>query len=143
MSIETITISGHVGTEPKRNNEKFTNLVSFTVAVSNRIKKAGSTEYTESTNWYKCNSWSDKRADFLMSAIKKGDKVVVIGKPSVSVYTAKDGEAKATIEINLEQVEVMKKKDDATNSYDAANSAKYSKQSQHVSEVELDDEIPF
>ena len=138
MAVETITIEGHVGTEPTRPTEKFTNLVTFSVGVSQSFKKKDSTEYTNTTTWYKCNSWVEGRSDFLMKSINKGDKVVIIGRPSASAYIAKDGKPAASMEINIEQIVLMKKKDEQNN--DAANSAKYSKQSQHVS---LDDQIPF
>lgn len=106
--------------------------------MSQSFKKKDSAEYTNTTTWYKCNSWVEGRSDFLMKSINKGDKVVIIGRPSASAYIAKDGKPAASMEINIEQIVLMKKKDEQNN--DAANSAKYSKQSQHVS---LDDQIPF
>lgn len=141
MAVETITIEGHVGGKPTRPTEKIPHLVSFSVGVTRSFKKKDSTEYTNTTIWYKCNSWLENRSNFLMDAINTGDKVVVIGRPDASAYIAKDGKATASIEINIEQIVLMTKKDKTNQNNDAANSQKYSKQSQHVSD--LDDEIPF
>lgn len=135
MSVETI------GSEPTKPTEKCPNLASFNVAVSQSFKKKDSTECTETTTWYKCNSWSENRSNFLMSAIQKGDKVVVIGRPSVTAYIAKDGKPAASMEISIEQIVLMKKKEANNQTQMSANSAKYSKQSQHASLY--DDGLPF
>lgn len=73
--------------------------ISFTVAVT---EKRGETEHTE---WFNCTKWiqaggSTKVADYL----KKGTRVCVSGKVSVRAYVDRDQQARASLEVNVQEL---------------------------------------
>jgi hypothetical protein len=56
MSIETIAIEGFFGKPPAQPSEKFQDLASFSVGVTQSIKSKNTEEWEYKTTWYKCNS---------------------------------------------------------------------------------------
>jgi single-strand DNA-binding protein len=114
MAREELEIEGYLGQDPTKPSQNYPNLVSFSVGVSQSIKNKQTNEYESTTTWYKVSSWSESKA-YLYQALKKGDKVVVKGRPSVEQWQGKDGQTKTTITINLKEI-IMPPKKDNTNS---------------------------
>ena len=93
-----ITIEGNVGSDPEM---KFTNdesLASFSLAYTPWTKAKGEGE----TVWFRVTAW-ERLADTVMDNIKKGDKVLVIGKFGYSTYTDKEGKQRASLDITATQ----------------------------------------
>ncbi len=76
--------------------------ISFSVGVS---EKRGETQHTE---WFSCTKWvqqggSTKIADYLL----RGTKVAVEGKVSARSYTDRDGQGRASLEVNVQNIELV------------------------------------
>lgn len=97
MSINQYTFSGNLGSDAEVRVAGGTSLVSFSVAVTESFKD-GNDQWQDKTTWVRCTWW--KRDEKTAKHLVKGAFVAVSGKPSVSVYE-KDGEAKATLEVNV------------------------------------------
>ncbi len=109
MSIEEIEIEGFVGQNPKYASDKYPDMLSFSVGVSQGVKNKQTNEWESKTTWYDVVSWEKEKSAYLFQRLFKGDKVIVKGRPSVRSYIGKDGEAKASITINLTKIALMKK----------------------------------
>ena len=75
------------------------------VAADYRDKNPRSGEYEKQTQWVRCTFWG-KRAEALGRILEKGMRVSVTGRPVVRGYTAKDGEARAELEIAFADLEI-------------------------------------
>lgn len=138
MALEEIEIEGYLGGDPsKPSPQNYPNLVNFSVGVTQSIKNKQTNEWDSKTTWYKVSSWQENKTDYLYQNLKKGDKIVVKGRPSIELWQGKDGQQKATISINLQKIVMMKKRDDSND----VNSVNQSTTS--AKNVVLDDEIPF
>lgn len=82
-----VILNGRVGKDPALAKGQ-TKGAHFSLAVTERYKKAGATEWTERVTWINIQVWGNF-ADFIMKYIRKGDKVLVKGKISVSEYNNK------------------------------------------------------
>ena len=72
----------------------------FTVAAENREAKIKETHFIRVHCW---NRLGETCAQYL----RKGSKVYVSGTASCHIYTARDGQARAQIEINASQIEFL------------------------------------
>ena len=137
MALEEIEIEGYLGHDPsKPSPQNYPDLVSFSVGVSQSRKDKQTGEWVSTTTWYKVSSWSESRASYLYQTLKKGDKVVVKGRPSIEQWQGKDGLSKASININLEKIVMPPKKEQGS----VANQNTASTNSDYA---HLDDDIPF
>lgn len=144
MAINTYIFNGHLGGDAEvKTLDSGSIVISFSVAVSETWKdKSG--EKKEKTNWVKCSKWvssggSSKIADFL----KKGQKVVVQGKPEARAFLDKNGEAKSILEVNVSELSLVGGKSDTTNS-EQSNSSNggYSNPNPTYGQQPIDD-LPF
>lgn len=83
------TIAGHLGHDPisRQYSNGTKTLAEMSVAV--KSKMFGSEEYN--TNWYKVTLFGDD-ALVAIKSLKKGDNVLITGKPDVNSYTNKNNE---------------------------------------------------
>ena len=109
MSLEEIELEGFVGQNPKYVSTNYPDMLSFSIGVSQSSKNKDTNEWDSKTTWYDVVSWDKNRSDYIFQRVFKGDKVVVKGRPSVRTYTANDGEFKASINVKLERIILMKK----------------------------------
>jgi len=93
-----LTIEGNLGSDPEIKMYKDEVLASFSLAHTPRKKVNGIYEDGE-TIWFKVTFWN-KKSDDVIENLKKGDRVLVVGKLSQSNYKAKDGETKTSLEIS-------------------------------------------
>jgi single-strand DNA-binding protein len=99
---------GNVGKDADvRHTQAGSAAISFSVAISESYTdKQG--QKVENTTWASCTIWkqpgqSTKIADYLL----KGQKVLVEGKPSVRTYQDANGETKATLDIKVDNLELL------------------------------------
>jgi len=76
----------------------------FTVAV-NKVTGRGETKQ-EKTIWFRVTMWREK-AENLSQYVKKGNQIMVVGEIDVSVFTNKDGQPAATLELTANQVQLL------------------------------------
>lgn len=83
----------------------------FTVAVNSR--KQG-----EDATFFRCTAWRGL-ADVIGKYAEKGRKVCVVGAVSLRQYTGKDGSAKASLEVTVDDFEFCERKqEDRGEAYD-------------------------
>ena len=100
-----LIITGNCGHDcnPKQVGDKF--VYNLTIAVS-----VGYGE-NKKTIWYDANIW---RQDDKLGTIAKGTKLLIEGEPSVQVYTTKQGEPAAKIQIFCNHFEFLSSKSETT-----------------------------
>jgi len=76
--------------------------ISFSVAVS---EKRGQEEHTE---WFSCTKWVQSGGSTaIANYLKRGTKVAVEGKVSTRAYTDRDGQTRASLEVNVQNIELL------------------------------------
>lgn len=84
--MQSLTIAGNVGRDAElRRTGGGDPVLNFSIAVDNGKDKHGNRR--EST-WFDCSLWG-KRAEKLEAYIKKGDKLVVTGRPTAREHNGK------------------------------------------------------
>ena len=129
----TIELIGYVAGEPEHPKvDQYPNLIKFSMGVTRRWKnKSG--EEKEETQWFKCSSWSEGLTKIIKQHVKVGMGLLVRGNPKTDAYI-KDGVAKAQIEVNLTEINMLTFPNDSENHN--TNSTVPNRDMQ-------DDEIPF
>jgi single-strand DNA-binding protein len=145
MAIEEIQIEGHLGQDPTRPSNNNQQLLTFSVAVSQSKKDKQTNEWVSTTTWYKVNSWNAERSKYLEERLKKGNKVVVKGRPILEQYQAKDGTHKANISILLDKIALMNKEQEGGDNSDNKSVQNHVTKHNRIANNQdfLDDEIPF
>lgn len=76
--------------------------ISFSVAVT---EKRANSEHTE---WFSCTKWVQSGGSTGISQyLTKGKKVAVEGKVSARAYTDRDGQVRASLEVNVQNIELL------------------------------------
>lgn len=103
-----IIINGVAGKDPEvRQSKDSLTIVSFTVATSEGYKdKEGN--WNNSTEWHNCVAFG-KTAESIAKRLKKGDKVLVVGKSKTRKWQDKEGKDRFTTEITVEKADITKK----------------------------------
>lgn len=100
----------------------------FTVAV-NRIRTQSN---HPEADFFRVTAW-DRTAENCMRYLAKGRKVCVLGPVRVSTYTGQDGNTRASMEVNAEQVQFLSPREQ-----ESADQASQ----EHFTPVQTDD-LPF
>lgn len=95
--LNQIIIEGNLGADPEMKMFKEETLATFSLAHTPRTKVNGQYEDGDTT-WFRVTFWNSK-SDAVLENLKKGDRVMVIGKLTQSTYTNKSGEVKTSLEI--------------------------------------------
>lgn len=107
MSINRCNISGNIGRDPElRQTQGGTQVLTFSLAVSDRKRNPQSGEWEEVTNWIPCVVFGN-RAESLSRFLSKGMKCAVEGKLRQSSYKDKSGQNRSKIEVIVDEVEFL------------------------------------
>jgi single stranded DNA-binding protein len=140
LTTAEIELIGYVGKDPifPKPNE-YPHFVTFSVGVSKMRKDRGGEEKKETT-WFECNTNSESLAKVIKAYVTQGTGILVKGYPKVKVYIDKSGNAKGSIEVNINHINLL------TSSKEKQNKGEISREN-YITEIEelskLDDEIPF
>lgn len=105
---KTMMIGNLAGNPERKATQSGKELAIFTLAVN-----TGYGEYKK-TLYVRCLVWGN-RANSVLSYLAKGSKAFVAGEMSASPYMGKDGQPKASLELNVSEVEFLSgKKPDMT-----------------------------
>ncbi len=111
--MQRIEIIGRVGADAEVKDFPTSQLISFSVAVSESYtNKQG--EKVTNTTWVECSRWTNNVA--IAQYIKKGDLIYVEGKMNNRAYLGSDGEAKVVNGINISHIELLGSKSDSPQS---------------------------
>jgi len=103
--MKKLIITGNLGKDPeKRADQNGNQFATFSVAV------AVGTKDNPKTDWVDV-SCGGKLADVVCSYLKKGNKVLVTGFPSVNAYTNKNNEVVGTLRVYADDIEFLTPKD--------------------------------
>ena len=78
-------------------------VVNFTVALNDSYKAKGSAETTNIVTFVQCDYWVNPS---IAKYLTKGKLVELQGRVGVNAYTAKDGEAKASITFHVNTIKL-------------------------------------
>lgn len=107
MSINRVNCSGNIGREPElRQTQGGTQVLTFSLAVSDRKRNPQSGQWEDVTNWVPCVVFGN-RAESLSRFLSKGMKCAIEGKLRQSSYQGKDGKSHSKIEIVVSEVEFL------------------------------------
>ena len=110
MSINSVAISGNIGSEPElRATNSGMQILSFSVAVNERVKNQQTGEWTDRANWVTCVVFGT-RAEKLANYLNKGDKVAVSGRLRYSSWETQDGQKRSKLEVVVDEVEFFAQK---------------------------------
>lgn len=127
MAMNTCVLMGRLTRDPeKRYTADNTPVTSFSIAV-NRDK--------DRSDFFNCTAWR-KTADFVSTYFAKGDMIAVCGRIQNRDWTDKDGNARRSTEIVVDEVSFCggkKDKPDQKEAYERAN----------LAPVEDDGQLPF
>ena len=160
MSYQKITIVGNVGRDAEiAYTRQGIAVLKFSVAVNKTIGKGDDKRQT--TTWFNVTLWRE-RAEALVTYIKAGMQVLVMGEVTVSPYIDKNGKPAASLELTADDVKLLTSKqemDRRTNEDDDAPDAEPEPRAQPAKSqanangkaqaprgkrlVEQNDEIPF
>jgi single stranded DNA-binding protein len=140
LTIAEIELIGYAGKDPifPKPNE-YPNFVTFSVGVSKMRKDKGGKEQKETT-WFECNTNSESLAKVIKAYVTQGTGILVKGYPKVRTYIDKSGNAKGSIEVNINHINLL------TSSKEKQSKGEISREN-YITEIEelsaLNDEIPF
>ena len=101
-----IMIIGNVGSDPEmRYTPNGAAVTSFSVATNYRYTTADGQQNDE-TQWFRVSAWN-KQAETLNQYVVKGMKIFIEGRVSSNAWTDKEGQARATIEVNCTNFEFL------------------------------------
>ena len=104
----SVTLIGHLGRDPEtRYTPSNTSVTSFSLATS---RKDGQGQ--ETTTWWRCTCFG-KRGDVIAQYFRKGDPILVQGEPSLREYSGKDGQARTSLEVIVNDFSFIKGRKDA------------------------------
>jgi single-strand DNA-binding protein len=148
MYLSKIMLIGYVGRDPSTPFKDNPDTITFPLAV-NVSWKDNNGEWQSRADWYEIMA----KQPNLLTKVKKGMHLFVEGSPKINAYKNKDGEAKATISVNLSAYRFLDNKQDKepdpnqVKHYETVGDQKYSlttpppaKREKHD---DLDDDIPF
>lgn len=143
LNFKVMEITGRVTADATVRKAGEREVVNFSIAVNDRYKPKGSSEYKEVTAYINCSYWlSVKSAQF----IKKGAVVQVSGRIGMHVYINSEGNPIGSIDFHVNSVAIIvfAKKETAAetaggNAVQAGNSRKAAK---NANDAPADD-VPF
>lgn len=105
MFQQLILIGNLGGDSELRYTADGTPVASFSLAVNRKWTKEDG-GHGEETTWFRVTAWR-KLAESLNPYLKKGGKVMVIGRVSARGYTGADGSPRASLEVTADTIKLM------------------------------------
>lgn len=107
MSINRVMVTGNLTHQPTtRSTAGGTCVLSFSVAVSDRVKDPATGEWGDRPNFVDCTMFGS-RAESVARYLSKGMKVAVEGKLRYSTWEAQDGSKRSKLEVIVDEIEFM------------------------------------
>ena len=106
MSLPAITIQGTAVADPElRFTQQGTAVANVRVASNSRKKMPDGTWQDGDATFLTVTAWK-QQAENMAQSVKKGDRIVVVGRLKQSQFTGKDGTEKTTYEVDADEVAV-------------------------------------
>src|SRR5579862_2445433 len=114
--LKKVFIIGNLGRDPEtRYTGDGTQVTSFNVAVNERPRRSQGAEGSqggppgqpeEITTWFRVSAWR-RQAEIAAQYLTKGASVFVSGTLSAREYTDKDGKLRTSLEINMDDMQIL------------------------------------
>ena len=129
-----LTIIGNLTREPEtRTTQSGKNVCTFIVAVNRR---------NDGADYFRVSAWG-QLGEICQKYLGKGRKVAVVGSVSVNSYTTQAGEARASLEVMAQDVELLTPKGGAAeHDRSAADKPQAAGPMEDYTEV-VDEDLPF
>ncbi len=98
-----ITAVGHLGRECSVKIINGVNAISFSMAVTEKYKNKEGV-LIDNTTWLECTLWRKPEHSTVAQYLKKGQLVMVEGRPEVKAYKSREGEARASLTIRIDEL---------------------------------------
>lgn len=134
---------GHLGKDCIVKEVNGKNVINFTVAHTEKFKDAQGV-LKEKTTWLECAYWSDRVA--IAPYLLKGTQVYVEGSPSADGYIDKNNQARATLRLRVDKIELLGSKQGnggGGNQQSAAPSAPAPQSQNNSTMNDAADDLPF
>lgn len=132
--MQKLIIIGNVCADPEmRTTPNGKTVTNFTVAVSRKADK-------DKTDFFRCSAWG-KTGEVCGQYLSKGKKVCVVGKVSARAYTDKQGEAKASLEVFVTEVEFLSPRSEEREPVDTSMPTYAQEQLAHARQTAVDGEF--
>lgn len=106
MAINTVTISGNLTRDAELKSTKDgTHVLSFSVAVNDRVKNQQTGEWEDRPNYVDCTLWGERGAK-IAQYMTKGARVSVEGKLRYHAWE-QDGAKRSKLDVNVREVVFM------------------------------------
>ena len=140
-------VIGYIGQDAYVNQLNGNDVLNFSVAHTEKFTSKETGELKEKTTWVSCSYWSKFSLANLKQYMTAGTLVAVEGTPSVRIYTNKNGEEQAALDLRVDNIILLstKKTDDNVAEAPKKAAAKKSKENKEVMSTELEaaDDLPF
>jgi single-strand DNA-binding protein len=104
MTVNTLTITGNLGADPElRFTPSGKAVASLKIADTPRHKNAAGDWVDGQTLWMPVSIWG-REAEAVTEALRKGDRVVAVGRIGARTFTTQAGEERTVIEMTAEQI---------------------------------------
>jgi single-strand DNA-binding protein len=105
--VNKVFLLGNVGKDPElKYLGSGTALCKFSVATTERLGKTDQGQKREHTEWHRCTAWG-KLAEIIGQWVTKGCKVHIEGHMRNSKYTDKSGVERESLEIVVDQIDII------------------------------------
>lgn len=102
MSVQ-VTVMGNLTRDPEiRFTSSGLAVANFSVAVNERVRE-GDTYVDGPASYYEVEAWR-QLAENATEALRKGDRVIVVGKMKIDKYETKDGEPRQKVVITADDL---------------------------------------
>lgn len=106
MSLNRVTLLGHLGADPElTNSQKGREVIRFSLATSRKRKDSEGVE-VELTNWHNCKAFG-KLAQIVKDYLKKGSRVLIIGSINYYQYVNKEKKVVYGTEILVKTIKML------------------------------------
>ncbi len=129
-----LQIIGSLGKDAILKEVSGKNVINFSVAHSEKWKDAQGNQ-KERTTWVEAAYWTDKTG--VLPYLLKGTTVYIEGSPEADAYTDKEGNAKGTLRMRVQNIQLLSKKPEGVGQHQSAGAT--------TSQVPVstDDDLPF
>lgn len=81
-------------------------VASFSVAVTRKLGRLDSTERREVTTWFRVSAWR-QLAEIANQYVRKGDKIMIIGRVEARAYVDKSGQLGASLDVTADEITLL------------------------------------
>lgn len=110
--MQRLSIIGHIGSDAVVKDLGQNQVINFNVAVSESYINKSTNEKVTNTTWYECAKWGNNTS--IAQYLKKGQQVMVEGKPTARAWQKEDTTIISVLGINVFDVRLLGSKPEGT-----------------------------